>query len=135
MSDTELPERLARVVADPRSYANWDVLHEDLKIVRRDYPFARAQIDGYHPFWVASKFDDIRAISLNNEVFKSGMGGILSSKEVAFERRAGIGGLFWPTDHVRRQCWVWRACCTPEDIFLLLCAESMPLRIRFNLGR
>ncbi len=26
----ELPERLASVVADPRSYANWDALHEDL---------------------------------------------------------------------------------------------------------
>lgn len=29
---------------------------------------------------------DIRAIALNNEVFKSGMGGILSNEEVAFER-------------------------------------------------
>ncbi len=92
-NSTELPERLARVVADPRSYANWDALHEDLKIIRREHPFARAQIDGYNPFWVASRFDDIRAIALNNEVFRSGMGGILSNEEVAFERRAGIGGL------------------------------------------
>jgi cytochrome P450 len=93
-NSTELPERLARVVADPRSYANWDALHEDLKTIRREHPFARAHIDGYNPFWVASRFDDIRAIALNNEVFKSGMGGILSNEEVAFERRAGIGGLF-----------------------------------------
>jgi len=90
----ELPEPLARAVADPRSYAQWDTLHEHLKIVRRDFPFARAQIDGYNPFWVASKFDDIRAVALNNDVFKSGMGGILTNEEVAFERRAGIGGLF-----------------------------------------
>ncbi len=94
MNAFELPDRLARVVADPRSYANWDALHDDLTIIRREYPFARAQIDGYNPFWVASKFDDIRAIALNNDVFKSGMGGILSNEEVAFERRAGIGKLF-----------------------------------------
>src|SRR4030095_15559039 len=90
----ELPERLARVVVDPRSYADWDRLHQDLKVIRREHPFARARIDGYNPFWVASRFDDIRAIALNNDVFKSGMGGILSSEELALERRAGIGGLF-----------------------------------------
>ena len=90
----ELPERLARVVVDPRSYADWDRLHDDLTVIRQEHPFARAQIDGYNPFWVASKFDDIRAVALNNDVFKSGMGGILSNEEVAFERRAGIGGLF-----------------------------------------
>ncbi len=93
-SSHELPETLARVVVDPRSYANWDALHEDLTVIRRDHPFARAQIDGYNPFWVASKFDDIRAIALNNDVFKSGMGGILTNEEVAFEKRAGIGKLF-----------------------------------------
>jgi len=93
-SNAELPTHLARVVVDPRSYADWDALHEDLRIIRCDYPFARAQIDGYNPFWVASKFDDIRAIALNNDVFKSGMGGILSQEEVAFERKAGIGRLF-----------------------------------------
>ncbi len=90
----ELPGELARTVAEPRSYAAWDSLHETLRIIRRDHPFARAQIDGYNPFWVASKFDDIRAVALDGNTFKSGMGGILSNEALAFEKRAGIGKLF-----------------------------------------
>ena len=76
----ELPERLARVVVDPRSYADWDRLHDNLTVIRHEHPFARAQIDGYNPFWVASKFDDIRAVALNNDVFKSGIGGSCRTK-------------------------------------------------------
>jgi hypothetical protein len=67
-----LPDELARAVADPAAYADLDALHEQLKIVRRDYPFARAELPDYAPFWVASKFDDIQAVARQNDVFLSG---------------------------------------------------------------
>jgi len=38
-----LPDDIARQIADPRSYAEWDDLHRTLTRVRRDYPFARAK--------------------------------------------------------------------------------------------
>src|SRR5476649_1119448 len=81
-----LPDELARAVADPKAYADLDALHEQLKIVRRDYPFARSQLPDYAPFWVASKFDDIQAIARQNDVFLSGMGALttleMASKEI-----------------------------------------------------
>src|ERR1700744_3817462 len=77
-----LPDELARAVADPRSYADLDALHEKLKVVRRNHPFARAELPDYAPFWVASKFDDIQAIARQNEVFLSGLGA-LASREMA----------------------------------------------------
>ena len=72
-----LPDDLARAVADPAAYADLDALHEKLKVIRRDYPFARAELPDYAPFWVASKFDDIQAIARQNDVFLSGLGALV----------------------------------------------------------
>ena len=72
-----LPDELARAVADPRAYADLDALHEQLGVIRRDYPFARAELPDYAPFWVASKFDDIQAIARQNDVFLSGLGALV----------------------------------------------------------
>jgi len=77
-----LPDDLARAVADPNAYADLDALHEQLRIVRRDYPFARAELPDYAPFWVASKFDDIQAVARQNDVFLSGLGA-LATKAMA----------------------------------------------------
>jgi len=82
MADACLPDDLARAVADPRSYADMDWLHEQLKRVRRDHPFARANLPDYAPFWVASKFDDIQSIARQNDVFLSGLSS-LATKEMA----------------------------------------------------
>jgi hypothetical protein len=49
MSHAKLPNDLAKIVADPRSYADWDNLHEMLKVIRRDHPFARAELNGSIP--------------------------------------------------------------------------------------
>src|ERR1700722_6534696 len=77
-----LPDELARAVADPAAYAHLDALHEQLRIVRRDHPFARAELPDYAPFWVASKFDDIQAVARQNDVFRSGLGA-LATKAMA----------------------------------------------------
>jgi cytochrome P450 len=77
-----LPDNLARAVADPQSYADMDALHEQLKVIRRDHPFARADLPDYAPFWVASKFDDIQSVARRNDVFLSGLAG-LSTREMA----------------------------------------------------
>ncbi len=89
-----LPDDLARIIADPQSYADWDSLHETLVQVRCDHPFARAEIDGYNPFWVAAKHDDIQTVARANEVFLSGMGGLADSATLTFAAEAGIGRQF-----------------------------------------
>ena len=94
MTSARLPDDLARTVADPRSYADWDNLHVALTQVRQRHPFARAEIEGYNPFWVASKFDDIQQVARQGDVFHSGMGGLLSNEELRFIAKAGIAGQF-----------------------------------------
>jgi hypothetical protein len=82
-AESRLPDELARIVAAHESYADWDALHETLSIVRRDHPFARAELDDYPPFWVASKLNDIREIAGRNDDFRSGLAGISSRTELA----------------------------------------------------
>jgi cytochrome P450 len=94
MTVAKLPSALASVVADPHAYADWDRLHEALVQVRRDHPFARAELDGYHPFWVASKFDDIQSVARRHEVFLSGLAGLQDNATIAFARKAGVGQQF-----------------------------------------
>jgi cytochrome P450 len=76
LAPARLPDDLARAVADPKSYAEMDALHEIFAVIRRDHPFARADLADYAPFWVASKFDDIQSIARQNDVFLSGLGAL-----------------------------------------------------------
>ncbi len=92
--NTRLPDHLARTVTSAEAHAQWHGLHTALTEIRHNYPFARAELEDYHPFWVASRFEDIRAIARDNTTFLSGMGGILSREAIDFEREAGINKLF-----------------------------------------
>jgi hypothetical protein len=89
-----LPEALARAVAEPESYAKWDALHEALREIRRAHPFARAELPEYPPFWVASKLADVREVASRNDEFLSGLGGLLTREQLAFEALRGAGRLF-----------------------------------------
>ena len=91
----ELPERLARVVADPRSYANWDALHEDLedrpsrvsvraRADRRLQPVLGGVEIRRHP----------RHRARTTTCSRAAWAASCRTKRVAFETRAGIGGLF-----------------------------------------
>src|SRR3546814_6084517 len=66
-----VPEHIARAVVDPHAYAEFDSLHAKLAELRRDHPFARADLEGYPPFWIASKYKDIQEISRQNDLFRS----------------------------------------------------------------
>lgn len=90
----KLPDDLARIVADPHSYADWDNLHVALSEIRKSHPFARAEIEGYNPFWVASKFDDIQTVARTNDVFLSGLGGLQDNATIEYAMKAGIGQMF-----------------------------------------
>jgi cytochrome P450 len=89
-----LPEDIARTIVDPEAYAEWDELHRQLVVVRRDFPFARAELLEYDPFWVAAKYQDIQEVAFHNTVFLSGEGGIKSKAQLQYARDAGMGRLF-----------------------------------------
>ena len=89
-----LPDDVARTIADPKSSAQWDSLHRMLVDVRRELPFARAELPDYNPFWVASKYDDIQHVARQNSVFLSGMGGLQTKTALQFQLEAGTGRQF-----------------------------------------
>ena len=62
--------------------------------VRREWPFARAELSDHPPFWVASRLADIREVASRPTEFLSGQGGLLTHDQLAAERRRGAGQLF-----------------------------------------
>jgi cytochrome P450 len=98
-----LPDHLARAAADPATYADFDLLHAVFTQIRRDHPFARAELPDYHPFWVASKFDDIQSIARQGDVFLSGLGALTPrsmDSEVADQGFRSVVGMNAP-DHAK----------------------------------
>lgn len=84
-----VPENIARAVVDPHAYAEFDGLHAKLAELRREHPFARAEIEGYDPFWIASKCKDIQEISRQSEIFRSGIYFIGTKKDIELEYTSG----------------------------------------------
>lgn len=84
-----VPEHIARAVVDPHAYAEFDGLHAKLAELRRDHPFARADIEGYDPFWIASKHKDIQEISRQSDIFRAGVYFIATSKDIELEYTKG----------------------------------------------
>ncbi|MCP3730565.1 cytochrome P450 [Sphingomonas sp. MG17] len=84
-----VPDHIARAVVDPHAYAEFDSLHAKLTELRRDHPFARADIEGYDKFWIASKHKDIQEISRNSDVFRAGIYFIGTSKDIELEYTKG----------------------------------------------
>src|SRR3546814_11278723 len=80
-----VPEHIARAVVDPHAYAEFDSLHAKLAELRRDHPFARADLEGYPPFWIASKYKDIQEISRQNDLFRSGVYFIATQNDIDLE--------------------------------------------------
>ena len=62
--------------------------------MRREWPFARAELPDHPPFWVASRLADIREVAGRHREFLSGQGGLLTHEQLGSERRRGAGQLF-----------------------------------------
>lgn len=76
-----VPEPLSRRLVSPAAYAEWDGIHADLAFLRRELPLAVAHAEGYDPFWVVAKYEDVQAVSRKPEIFRtSGYRCVLSSQ-------------------------------------------------------
>jgi cytochrome P450 len=84
-----IPDATARAVVDPHAYAEWDRLQVLLTDLRKTHPFARGELDGYDPFWVASKYEDIQKIARQHELFSSRITAIAPSKELELDASSG----------------------------------------------
>src|SRR5258708_28535501 len=66
----EANARLGRLLTDPKAYAQWWELQDSLAVARRDAPVPRVEPDGFDPFWVLTKFDDIREVERHGDIFR-----------------------------------------------------------------
>ena len=83
-------------LAEPRAFANPQKIHEMMARLRRDEPVARVTPEGFPPFWLVTRHDDIKAIENAPETFLAGRRTILQSWEqekVNLEQLGDINGL------------------------------------------
>jgi cytochrome P450 len=87
----EVPEELAAKLVSPAAYASEDI-HEVYRWLRANMPVAFARPDGFDPFWVVTRHEDILAVSKNNALFPSGARATTFSNSAHIQRNHQITG-------------------------------------------
>jgi cytochrome P450 len=67
-----IPQEIAVDIVDPKAYADGKRADEAFKFLRREMPLAVAQPEGFDPFWVVAKYNDILEVERQNELFYNG---------------------------------------------------------------
>jgi cytochrome P450 len=67
----KIPVEHAAKLADPKAYAS-DDLHNTYTWLRANNPLGIAEIDGFDPFWVVTRHQDLMDISKDNKLFPYG---------------------------------------------------------------
>ncbi len=68
---TPIIDAAARVLADPRAYADEASLHAALTHLRNNAPVSLVDAPDYRPFWAITKHADIMAIERDNELWSN----------------------------------------------------------------
>ncbi|RXR26016.1 cytochrome P450 [Sphingobium fluviale] len=84
-----VPRTIAEHIVSPAAFAEWTGINADFAYLRRELPLAMAYPDGYDPFWVVTRYADVREVSHQPDIFPSnGYRCILSSKAALAEMDA-----------------------------------------------
>jgi cytochrome P450 len=87
-----IPDHHAINLVDPSAYAGGRI-HETYAWLRANNPFGKAEIEGFDPFWVATKHADILEVSRQNALFHSGdRATVITNKAADTAVRAMMGG-------------------------------------------
>lgn len=62
----------ANALADPATFADHDRLNEIYRRLRANDPIARAEPEGYRPFWVMTRHQDISELERNPQIYEAG---------------------------------------------------------------
>lgn len=68
-----IPDHRSAVLTDPQAYADGRI-YDTYAWLRANMPLGQAVVEGFDPFWVVTRQEDIRQISRDNETFHSGDG-------------------------------------------------------------
>lgn len=92
VQDHRIPADKADMLVTPAAYADGRI-HETYRWLRANQPFGQAVIDGFDPFWVATKHADILEISRQNDLFHNGdRNPVLTTKAIDQQVREMMGG-------------------------------------------
>eukprot|EP01035_Chromulina_nebulosa_P068643 gene68643-94064_t len=67
-----IPQDIANTIVDPRAYADGTRIDDAFRWLRANAPLAKAQPEGFDPFWVVTRFADIQEIEKQNDLFHNG---------------------------------------------------------------
>ncbi|MDR3500508.1 MAG: cytochrome P450 [Parvibaculum sp.] len=67
-----ISQDIANTIVDPRAYAEEKPIDEAFAYLRKEAPFAKAQPEGFDPFWVVTKHADILEVERQNDLFHNG---------------------------------------------------------------
>ncbi|MFZ5721507.1 MAG: cytochrome P450 [Pseudomonadota bacterium] len=88
-----IAQEIADTIVDPKAYAAWTPIEEAFARLRREAPLDVAEVEGFDPFWVVTRQDDIREVELKNELFHNGdRSTVLTTIEADRKVRAMMGG-------------------------------------------
>ncbi|MDG2495094.1 MAG: cytochrome P450, partial [Alphaproteobacteria bacterium] len=68
----DMNQELAEALVDPKTYKDFDKIHDVFTQLRTGTPVALAKPKGFDPFWFISKFEDVQAVEADNETFHAG---------------------------------------------------------------
>lgn len=88
-----IAQDIAQTIIDPKAYADGHRVDEAFRTLRREAPLDVAQPEGFDPFWVVTRQDDIREVELKNELFHNGdRSTVLTTIEADRKVRQMMGG-------------------------------------------
>jgi cytochrome P450 len=87
---TRIMDEAAKVLADPKAYADEKKLHAALTHLRANAPVSWVDVEGYRPFWAITKHADLMDIERANTVFTNSPRPVLTTA-AGDEQQAAIG--------------------------------------------
>lgn len=72
MDNLKIPTELVAPVFNPATFGQRGAAHEIFTRLRRDYPLSIAEVPGYDPHWIVTKYADLREISRRDDIFHGG---------------------------------------------------------------
>jgi cytochrome P450 len=64
-----IPTELVAPIYNPKSFGDRELIKRIFKTLRDEYPVAIAEVPGYDPHWIITRFEDVREITRRDDIF------------------------------------------------------------------
>ena len=70
--NARIPTELISPIFNPETFTQPDKIDAIFTKLRKEYPLAIAEVPGFDPHWIVTKYDDIKEICQKSNIFHSG---------------------------------------------------------------